>query len=350
MKNKVFRTLVCLISCLFTTQAMSVDVGSKKAETVVTGGAGGANSQGANAALEHCGTSLGTVAIDEDEYAGWYSRMGQYGIQSTVPILRVLAQQSNCFIVVERSHRGLKHIERERALMDSGELRQTSNFGKGQLVAADYTIIPSLVFKDNDAGGVGAAIGGLFGSVGALLGGSLKFADAQSVMTLVENRSGVQVAAAEGSARGTSLAGGLGAIGGGFGGALAGYTNTAEGKVIVGAMMDAFNTLVKSTKNYRAQTVGSPGGLGSGGALKIDGAPQPSAPAATAAAGAAGGSLKDRIRRAQETLNALGYDAGVPDGKVGGKTKTAITHFQQDMGLNVTGRLDPTTLQTILSQ
>jgi hypothetical protein len=209
------------------------------------------------------------------------------------------------------------------------------------MVAADYTIIPSLVFSDNNAGGVGAAIGGLFGSVGALLGGSLKFSDAQSVMTLAENRSGVQVAAAEGSARGTSFAGDIGAIGGALGGALGGYTNTAEGKVIVGAMMDAFNTLVKSTKNYRAQTVNSPGGLGSGGSLKIDGASQPSAGGA-----AAGGGLSGKIRAAQQTLNSMGYNAGRP----GGKTKTAVRQFQQDMGLNPTGRLDPNTLQTILSQ
>lgn len=342
MNKKITGAVLCLFSTLCATEAMSVDLGSKKAETVVSGGAGGASSHDASSALERCGTSLGTVAIDEYQYAGWYTRMSQYGIRSTVPILRILAQQSNCFIVVERSQRGLKHIERERALMDSGELRGQSNFGKGQLVAADYTIIPSLVFSDNNAGGVGAAIGGLFGSVGALLGGSLKFADAQSVMTLTENRSGVQVAAAEGSARGTSFAGGIGAIGGGLGGALGGYTKTAEGKVIVGAMMDAFNTLVKSTKNYRAQTVNSPGGLGSGGALKVDGASRPGA--------AAGGSLSSRIRAAQQTLNSMGYDAGRPDGKVGGKTKVAVRQFQQDMGLNPTGRLDPNTLQTILSQ
>lgn len=333
----------------FTAAAGGVSMGSKKAGTVVSGGAGGAGTEDASADLERCDTSLGTLAVDEDEYAPWFDRMGSYGVNSTVPVLRLLAQQSNCFVVVERSRRGLKHIERERMLEDSGELRSNSNYGKGQLVAADYTIIPSLVFKDNDAGGVGAAIGGLFGKVGALVGGSLKFADAQSLMTLVDNRSGVQVAAAEGSARGTSLGGGLGLFGGGVGGALGGYTKTAEGKVIVGAMMDAFNTLVRATRNYTPQTVASPNGLGTGGSLNVDGASSAAPAAAASGAAAVGGSLKARIKRAQEVLNSLGYDAGSPDGVVGGKTKTAVKQFQQDNGLNPTGRFDKVTLDTLLN-
>lgn len=335
------------LSLITFTSSAGVSLGSKKAGTVVSGGAGGASAEDASADLEHCDSSLGTLAVDEDEYAPWFDRMGSYGVNSTVPVLRLLAQQSNCFVVVERSRRGLKHIERERMLEDSGELRNNSNYGKGQLVAADYTIIPSLVFKDSDSGGVGAAIGGLFGAVGALVGGSLKFSDAQSLMTLVDNRSGVQIAAAEGSARGTSLGGGLGLFGGGVGGALGGYTKTAEGKVIVGAMMDSFNTLVRATRNYTPQTVNSPNGLGTGGSLKVDGA---SSPAKAASSGsAAGGSLKARIKKAQDVLNSLGYDAGTADGVVGGKTKKAVGQFQNDHGLNPTGRFDKSTLDALLN-
>ena len=350
MKTTLTKTLLTFCFAFMTSAVLAVggvEMGSDKASSVVTGGTGGANSEGANAALQHCDRSLGTLAVEEDTYSPWYDRMGRYGIRSTVPILRLLAQQSNCFIVVERSRRGMQRMEQERVLEDSGELRQSSNFGKGQMVAADYTLIPSLVFSDGDTGGVGAAIGGLFGKLGAALGGSLKFADAQSLMTLVENRSGVQVAAAEGSARATNLAGGIGLFGGGVGGGLAGYTKTPEGKVIVAAMMDAFNNIVKSTKNYRAQTVDSPNGLGTGGSLEISGAK--SAPAPAAAAPAGGGGLKARIKKAQEVLNSLGYSAGTPDGKVGNKTKIAIKQFQGDNGLNPTGRFDKVTLDTLLS-
>ena len=349
MKSVLSKALLTFSFVLIASVAMAggVEMGSEKAGSVVSGGAGGANSEDASAALERCNSSLGTLAVDEDTYSPWYDRMGQYGIRSTVPILRLLAQQSNCFIVVERSRRGLQHIERERVLEDSGELRGNSNFGKGQLVAADYTMIPSLVFSDSDTGGIGGAIGGLFGSVGALLGASLKFADAQSVMTLVENRSGVQVAAAEGSARANNLSGGFGMIGGGVGGGLAGYTKTPEGKVIVAAMMDAFNNIVRATRNYKAQTVDSPNGLGTGGSLNVSG--EKSAPAPAAAAPAGGNGLKARIKRAQQVLNDLGYSAGTPDGKVGNKTKIAVKQFQGDNGLNPTGRFDKVTLDTLLS-
>ncbi len=345
----VFTKVVIAISFAFMASTVlavgGVEMGSKKAGSVVSGGAGGANSEDANSALERCDRSLGTMAVEEDTYSPWFDRMGRYGIRSTVPILRLLAQQSNCFIIVERSRRGMRRMEQERMLEDSGELRQSSNFGKGQMVAADYNLIPSLVFSDSDTGGLGAVVGGLFGKVGALIGGSLKFADAQSVMTLVENRSGVQVAAAEGSARATNLAGGLGMFGGGVGGGLSGYTKTPEGKVIVAAMMDAFNNIVRATKNYRAQTVDSPHGLGTGGSLKVSGAKPNPGPAASSA----GGGLKTKIRKAQEVLNSLGYNAGTPDGKVGGKTKTAIRQFQGDNGLKATGRFDKVTLDTLLS-
>ena len=91
---------------------------------------------------------------------------------STVPVLKLLVQQSNCFVIVERG-RAMNNIMGERALEQSGEMRKGSNFGKGQMVAADYSMSPSITFSNNNAGGAGAAIGGRLGSVGALLGGSM---------------------------------------------------------------------------------------------------------------------------------------------------------------------------------
>ena len=56
---------------------------------------------------------------------------------------------------------------------------------------------------------------------------------------------------------------------------LGGYTNTAQGKVISAAFMDAFNQMVISLRNYKAQTVQGQG-LGGGGRLGVDGAAPPS--------------------------------------------------------------------------
>lgn len=95
------------------------------------------------------------------------------------------------------------------------------------------------------------------------------------MLTLVDNRSGVQVAASEGSASKTdlNLFGGL--FGGRAGAGLGGYTNTPQGKVISAAFMDAFNQMVRSLRNYRAQSVQGQG-LGGGGRLGVDGGAAPS--------------------------------------------------------------------------
>lgn len=266
------KTTYALISTVAATLLISgcvsnpVQLGNAGAKTVATGSAGGANSQNANSSLQRCDSPLGTMGLEEDRYAGWYSYMNRNGVQSTVPILRLLAQQSNCFVVVERSNRGLRSLNTERRLRDSGELRSTSNMQKGQIAAADYTLSPTLIFSDNNSSG----ISGLFGRKGALLGAALSSKSAQSLLTLVDNRSSVQVAVAEGSAKANNIAGTLGAIGGSGAGVLKGYTKTPTGKVIVGAMTDAFNNLVIAVKNYQPQQSSGPQGHGSGGKLKVN--------------------------------------------------------------------------------
>ena len=309
----------------------TMQTGSSEAKTVATGSAGGSESQGANAALPRCAASLGTIAVVEDTMAPWYGILTtQYHLGSTTPVLKLLIQQSNCFVVVERGQ-AMNNMMQERALAKSGELRSNSKFGGGQMVSADYSLSPSVTFSNSNAGGAGAAIGGLFGSVGALVGGSLSAKEASTLLTLVDNRSGVQLAAAEGSAKnwdfgavGGLLGSGLGAVGGG-------YSNTAEGKVIVAAFLDSYSAIVKAVQNYKAQSV--QGGLGTGGNLAVQGAPA-STPTMT-------------LREAQARLNELGFDVGTPDGRAGGRTKTQLAKFQQSRKIPVTGVLDPATIDEL---
>lgn len=261
--------LFCILP-FFMAGCASMSVGSQKAKTEATGSAGGSNAQNANKGLEHCDASLGTLAIFEDEGESWYQYLtGDLRLPSTIPVIRLLAQQSNCFVVVERG-KAMQQMMKERALMQSGEMRSGSNFGKGQMVAADFTVTPSITFSSKDTGGAGAVIGGLFGSVAGALAGGFKHSDASTVLTLIENRSGVQLAAAEGSARNTdySLLGGM--FGGGVGGAAGAYSKTPEGKVLVAAFTDSMNNLIKAVKSYKAQSV--KGGLGTGGLLAVQGA------------------------------------------------------------------------------
>jgi curli biogenesis system outer membrane secretion channel CsgG len=306
-----------------------MQMGSPDAKTEATGSAGGSESQNASNQLERCDASLGTIAVVEDTDAPWYGVLtGQYHLGSTTPVLKLLIQQSNCFVVVERG-RAMGAMMGERALEQSGELRTRSNFGKGQMVSADYSLSPSITFSNNNAGGMGAAVGGLFGSVGALIGGSLSSKEASTLLTLVDNRSGVQLAAAEGSAKNWDFGMLGGVLGSGFGAAGGGYSNTAEGKVIVAAFMDSYNGVVRAVRNYKMQTV--KGGLGTGGNLGVQGAP--------------GGGMS--LLEAQTKLNELGFDVGRPDGKLGPRTRSQLSRFQQSRGIPATGALDPATIDEL---
>ena len=177
-----------------------VQMGDNSARTPVTGSAGGATVQNANAQLEHCDQTLGTLAVVEDQTAPWYYRLTrEYKLTSTVPLIRMLVQQSNCFVVVERG-RAFGQMQTERALNQAGELREGSNFGQGQVVAADYSLNPMITFSQKDTRGVGGVLGGIpyAGAFGALAG-NLRSSEASTTLTLVDNRSGVQLDAAEGA-------------------------------------------------------------------------------------------------------------------------------------------------------
>ncbi len=255
-----------------------VQQGDDSARTPVTGSAGGATSQNASSKLERCDQSLGTLAVVEDQTAPWYYQLTrEYKLTSTVPLIRLLVQQSNCFVVVERG-RAFSQMQGERALQQSGELRQGSNFGQGQVVAADYSLNPMITFSQRDTKGAGAALGFIpyAGAFGALAGG-VRTSEASTTLTLVDNRSGVQLASAEGAASNTDFNLFGGGFGGGGGGGLGGYTNTPEGKVLAGAFADAYNRLVQSVRNYKAQEV--KGGLGTGGQLGVQGGSTPASQA-----------------------------------------------------------------------
>lgn len=327
-------------------ETTAMRMGSPDAKTVATGSAAGAATSGASGQLEHCASPLGTVSLVENQTAGWYTIVtGEYKLPPTSNLLRLLVQQSNCFVVVERSAAGMRAMSRERELMQSGQMRQGSNFGAGQMVASDYALSPEIIFSEDNTGGGLAAIGGLIGGgrgrALAGIGGGMKTREASAMLTLVDNRSGVQVAASEGSAAKTdmNLFGGIAGWSGA--GGLGGYQNTPQGKVITAAFMDAYNQMVRSLRNYRAQSVQGQG-LGGGGRLGVDGG---AAPSQTSIPGQGGRLLS--MREAQQRLNELGYNVGAPDGAGGPRTAAGLRAFQRDNGLEVTGRLDAATMDVL---
>ena len=214
--------------------------------SVVQGSAGPGGSTGDNG-LQHCDKPMGAMAVVEPQDFIVQS-LRAYGLQSPVGLIRMMIQQSNCFIVVERGV-GMQNAMQERALANAGQLRQDSNVGGGQIVTADFILTPAVVFSEKNAGGVGGAVGGLLGRRVAVVAGGLKFQEAQTSMLVADARSTVQVAAAEGSTKKADMRlGGLFA-GGGLGAAAGGYGNTNEGKIIAAALLDNYNNIVTSVRN-----------------------------------------------------------------------------------------------------
>jgi len=214
--------------------------------SVVKGAAGTEGSTG-DSKLEHCAVPMGAMAVVEpQDYV--LTALARYNLRSPVGLIRLMIQQSNCFIVVERGV-GMQNMMQERALADGGQTRSNSNMGGGQMVAADYILTPAVAFSENNAGGVGGAVGGLLGHKAAAVAGGLKFKEAQTSMLIADSRSGVQVAAAEGSTKKADMALGGALFGGGGGAAAGGYGNTNEGKIIAAAFMDNYNKIVGAVRN-----------------------------------------------------------------------------------------------------
>jgi hypothetical protein len=241
-------TLIAGLAFLTATASAQGITGNKQGQGggAVQGAAGTSGSTGDNG-LQHCDAPMGAVAVVEPQSAV-LSALTAYRLSSPVGLIRLMIQQSNCFIVVERGA-GLQNALQERSLGNSGELREGSNVGGGQMVTADYILTPAVVFSENNAGGIGGAAGGLLGRKFGAIAGGLKFKEAQTSMLLADARSTVQVAAAEGSTKKADLRLGGMLFGGGGGAAAGGYGNTNEGKIIAAAFMDNYNNIVSVVRN-----------------------------------------------------------------------------------------------------
>jgi len=252
-----------LVACQTTTQGT--------APTAVSGAAAGGSSVGASPTLQRCAETVGTLAVDDGRTYSWYGDFTRAtGVTTVEPLIRLAAQQSNCFVVTSIGNTRLdgrmsQITDQQR---NSGEFRAGSNQQAGQRVAADYFMEPRIIIDDDPTGAIAGAVGGLFGSVGAAVGAGLQSKVSVVTLSLFDIRSQVQVSISEGSSTATNFGAAMGALGGGAGGTLGGFSRTPEGKATVAAFTDAFNKMVIALRNYEAQSVR--GGLGTGGTLTVN--------------------------------------------------------------------------------
>jgi curli biogenesis system outer membrane secretion channel CsgG len=210
--------------------------------------------------VPRCARPIGNLAVNEPQERWWT----QYRLGSPEALIKVFVSRSNCFRLVDRGS-GFEAAQRERALAAGGDLRVGSNIGQGQVLAADYILVPDIVSSNNNAGGlnVGGLLGGFIGGpVGSLVGGiNLQRKTADVVLTVTDVRSSAQLATIDGHSNRTNLgfaAGGGIFGGGGFGAAGAsGYDNTEVGQLITTAYLEAYSKLVDQMGGEIAANGGS---------------------------------------------------------------------------------------------
>jgi len=217
----------------------------------------------------------------------------------------------------------MKNIETEEYLRQSGMLRSGSSTARGKMVTTQYLITPNVIFSNPNAGGAnaGALVGGLLGggagaALGGAVGGAMRVKEAQALLYLTDAQSSEQVGVAEGSAKVRDFGGGVGLGGWGGGvaglGGVSGYGNTAEGKLIVAALMDAHNKLVAQVQATRPNDLYE---QRRGSATR-----------------------SDLVADIQQELTRHGYlPQGSADGSMGPRTKTAIQEYQRAEGMRADG-------------
>ena len=203
------------------------------------------------AEIPTCTHKIGVLAVREPNEKWWQG----IGLESPEALLKVFVQHSGCFTLVDRGA-GFEMAQQERALAAGGQLQQGANIGGGQILAADFIMVPDIVNKNSN--GSGTNIGGMFGGLesafggplaGALVAGiSLKSSTADVVLTITNVRTSAQEAMEQGHGNKTDLGFGVGGGlfgAGGFGGAgVSSYQNTAIGQVVTLAYIDAYTKLV----------------------------------------------------------------------------------------------------------
>jgi curli biogenesis system outer membrane secretion channel CsgG len=199
--------------------------------------------------IPRCAQPIGTIAVAEPQNNWWR----QLNLGSPEALIKVFVQQSGCFSLVDRGV-GLAAAQQERALAAGGGLQQGANVGGGQIVAADYVLVPDIISQNANASGnnIGAALGGLLGRaspLGALAGGlSFNSSTADVTLAITNVRTTQVMGTIDGHGSKTDIGFGLGGgiFGyGGFGAAGAtGYNNTEIGQVITLAYLDAYTKLV----------------------------------------------------------------------------------------------------------
>lgn len=202
--------------------------------------------------LRRCDKNYGRLAIEEtpmnQKAIHSFSAMGMSSF-SPMPLARHAAMQCGCFTLVDR---GASFAMGERERQISGEMGGSKDRKTSSARWALKVEVPQPTTQTG--GGVGALAGFLpFGGLIGAAAGTVKFAEAQVILTLVDLETSEIVASFTGTGKSTDVgAGGL--FLGGIAGLGGGSSQTPEMKVIAAGFVDAFNQLIPLMDKLAAAT------------------------------------------------------------------------------------------------
>ncbi|MEK7582206.1 MAG: CsgG/HfaB family protein [Patescibacteria group bacterium] len=270
---KYFKILLVLLITIVFAGCVETKTELGQGGSMATGSSSNAGPKGETKELARCPKAIATVEIDEplsgvtDATAMPYAYVAQmYGVpQDPLPLLKLMFAQTGCFQVVDRAA-GLRAAKREHELVEAGYTRKGNTLDKGNVVEAQFTITPHIIFFENNASGDAIMAGAIFDlfvpGIGGLIAKSSMVKEAQVLLTLINNETLIQEGVAEGSARSTDTnigGGAIGVFGGAGGGVGAGsWNNTNNGKVVAAALLDATNKIVSMVQNLNVPQVSQP--------------------------------------------------------------------------------------------
>ena len=224
---------------------------------MATGAASQKQSTGETRKIEKCDAPLATLGVMENPNGYTYTSGSGNLPSSTVPLVRLMLQQSGCFRVVDRNL-SPKGTKQELDLQESGLTRKDSIVNpRDNVFEAQYVLTPALIFSVQNAGGGLQGILARIPYIGQFAGRAerFKFKEAQVVLTLTNSQTTEQLVSAEGSARATDLGTASIMLVGTGGAGSASWTNTNEGKVISAAFLDSINKLVPHVRELAAKSM-----------------------------------------------------------------------------------------------
>jgi curli biogenesis system outer membrane secretion channel CsgG len=267
------------------------------------GAAGGGASVGGDASLQQCENPVGTVRLQDgmkssdttqsqvapnaniesvrlllrDVGSLFGPKREGPDVSGALESMRLLIQQSNCFVIVDRGRDEGATSDEKRRNMTNTQVRDNPDKPRAQEVEADYVLRGTIIgLEQSKSSGfnLGSLLPGRLGAAAGSMGSTSSVSDArvQLVLSSIAQNAQVAVSQGAGSATNTKMAvnvlglfTGKGAGGGGFTSEEKSSTQT----IILQAFADAYNKLVPAVRGYKMQVV--KGGLGGGGTLTMQG-------------------------------------------------------------------------------